>query len=67
MINIVKRIFSRKECLLILKNNGYVYDHSTGGHSIYKKGNSTISIPSININPMLFRRLMKENNLKEIY
>ena len=63
----MKRIFTRKECLLIIKNNGYVYNHSTGGHDIYKKGDKTLSVPSNNINPMMFRRLMKEYDLKEVY
>jgi len=64
----MKKIYTRKESLSIIKNNGFIYDHSTGGHDIYKnKKNKVISVPSNNINPMLFRRLMKENNLKEIY
>lgn len=63
----VKKIYTRKECLAILKNNNYVYERSSGGHDIYKKGDKTLSVPSKKINPMLFRRLMKEFNLKEIY
>ena len=63
----VKKIYTRKECLAIIKNNGFVYDHSSGGHDIYKRNGQTLSIPSNTINPMLFRRLMREHNMKEIY
>ena len=62
-----KKTFTRKECLAIIRNNGFMYDHSTGGHDIYKNGTQTLSVSSAKINPMLFRRLMKEYNLKEVY
>ena len=62
-----KKTYSARECRLIVKNNGFEYDHSTGGHDIYKKGEAVLSLPSGKINPMMFRRLMKENNLKEVY
>ena len=63
----VKKIYTRKECLSIIKNNGFVYDRSSGGHDIYKRNGKTLSVPSNDINPMLFRRLMREHNMKEIY
>ena len=63
----IKKTFTRREILKIIQNNGFIYSRSTGGHDIYKKGERVISIPSNDINPMLFRRLMKENNLKEVY
>lgn len=63
-----KKTFTRRECLSIVLNNGFVYDHTTGGHKIYKRNESeTLSLPSREINPMVFRRLMKEYNLKEVY
>lgn len=62
-----KKIYTRKECMRIIKNNGFIYDHSTGGHNIYKKGEMTMSLPSKQINPMLFKRIMKEYGLKEVY
>ena len=62
-----KKIYTRKECLAIIKNNGFVYDRSSGDHDIYKRNEKHISIPARQINPMLFRRLMRENNMKEIY
>ena len=62
-----KKTFSRRECLAIVKNNGFVYDHSTGGHDIYVRGNEKLSLVANETNPMVFRRLMKEFNLKEVY
>ena len=62
-----KKTFSRRECLSILKYNGFVYERSTGDHNIYKRGKETLSITANKINPMIFRRLMKEFNLKEVY
>ena len=59
-----RKVYSRRECLQIIKKNGFVYDHSTGGHDLYKRGGKTISLPSREINSMMFRRLMKENNMK---
>lgn len=62
-----KKTFTRRECLQIIKNNGFVYDHSTGGHDIYIRGKEKLSIAANEINPMVFRRLMKEFNMKEVY
>lgn len=58
-----KKVYSVRECLSIIRKNGFIYDHSTGGHDLYKRGNRTISLPSREINPMMFRRLIKENAL----
>ena len=57
------KVYSLRGCLTIIKKNGFVYDHSTGGHDMYKRGNKIISLPSNNINPMIFRCLIKENNM----
>lgn len=62
-----KKTYTRRECLLIIKNNGFVYDHSTGDHDIYVRGKEKISLVARGTNPMIFRRLMKEHNLKEVY
>lgn len=62
-----KKIYTKRECIKIVKNNGFIYIRSKGGHDIYKRNNETLSVPSNYINPMLFRRLMREHNLKEIY
>ena len=61
------KIFTRDECVRIIQNNGFVFDHSNGGHDIYKRNGVHLSVPAKHVNPMLFRRLMRENNMKEIY
>jgi predicted RNA binding protein YcfA (HicA-like mRNA interferase family) len=58
------KVFSSKEINTILKSNGYICTR-INKHNIYKntEGN-TITIPrSINPNPLLIRRLFKENNI----
>ena len=62
-----QKVFSRKECVSIVKNNGFIYDHSSGGHDIYVRGKEKLVLVANNNNPMMFRRLMKEFNLKEVY
>jgi len=59
--------YSQKEMLAIVKNNGFMYDHSTGGHDIYVRGKEKLSLVARGTNAMVFRRLMKEHNLKEVY
>lgn len=52
-----------KEMQKILRNNGYTLDRYNGDHYIYvKRGTSHISI-NRELNPMVARRLIKENNL----
>ena len=58
-----RKVYSRRECIIIVQENGFIFDHSTGGHDIYKRVGKPISLPSHKINPMMFRRLMKENNM----
>ena len=48
----------------ILKANGYRKIRSNGSHFIYSNGNNTISVNK-NINRMVRKRLIKENNLME--
>ncbi len=57
--NISSREFQR-----ILKDNGFVYDHQTGDHRIWYRGNEHISVPYIRINPLIAQRLVKEYKLK---
>lgn len=52
-----------KEMQKILRNNGYTLDRYNGDHYIYvKRGTNHISI-NRELNPMVARRLIKENNL----
>lgn len=57
--------YNKRDIILILKNNGFIFHHQTGGHAIYKncKGEH-ISIGLCNCNKMIMRRLIKEHNLK---
>lgn len=56
--------YTAKEFEKLLRNNGWIYDHQTGDHRIYYKGTRHISVPLRKKNPMLFRRLIKENGLE---
>ena len=58
------KVYSPKEFERLLKNNGYNYSHNNGSHKIWVKQNCHhISVP-YSANPMVLRRLIKENNLK---
>ena len=49
-----------KEAKKIIAKNGYTYDHTTGSHEIYKKQNSTLSVPKKSeISPGVWRNLLK--------
>lgn len=57
--------YKRREFIRILLDNGFTYERTKGDHDIYKRGNQHISIPyRTDLNRMLTRRLIKENNLK---
>lgn len=59
--------YNIREFEKLLVNNGWIYDHQTGDHRIYYKGNRHMSVPIRKKNPMLFRRLIKENDIKEVH
>lgn len=49
----------------ILKKNDYVFDHQTGDHRIWYKDGKHISVSLSRLkNPMLVKRLVKENELE---
>lgn len=53
-----------KDFSKILINNGYHVARISGGHYIFKNGNGNhISIPYRNIQCVIAKRLIKENNL----
>ena len=56
------KTYNRREFELLLTKNGYELARCRGSHFVYKKGNVTISVPK-NLNKMIGRRLIKENNL----
>lgn len=47
----------------ILKNNNYYYVRSSGSHDIYSNGINSITVTVPEMNKMLRKRLIKENNL----
>lgn len=57
------RQYTQREFIRICEHNGYVYNRTKGGHSIYvnAEGNH-ISIPR-NLECVIARRLIKENKL----
>ena len=58
------RNWTPKEFQKLLEQNGYRITRTSGSHLIFtKQGCSHISIPATNVNMMLARRLIKENNL----
>lgn len=48
----------------LLSKNGYIYDHCTGSHFVYKKGSRSLVINK-DVNRMVARRLIKEYGLEE--
>ena len=56
--------YNPREFQKILKNNGFVYEHQTGDHRIWKRDGVHISIPCTKLNPIIVQRLVKEHCLK---
>lgn len=58
------QIITYKEMCRLLRKNGYMFDRQKGDHTIWvKEGCNHVSI-NMHLNPMVARRLVKENNLK---
>ena len=57
--------YTSREFIKIAELNGFYYDRRNGGHAIYRnaKNGRHISIPK-NLECVIARRLIKENNLK---
>lgn len=57
--------YSTREITTILKYNGFSLQRNNGGHGVFSDGKRTLSIPMHGrcVNRMLFRRLVKENEL----
>lgn len=61
-----RRQYTFREFKRVLTDNGYALERCNGDHWIFKKGDSTISIPyKKEINKMMAARLLKENSLAE--
>lgn len=56
--------YTQREFIKVCKANGFHFNRQNGGHSIYiNKNGKHISIPS-NLECVIARRLIKENNLE---
>lgn len=59
------KIYSDRDIKRLLTKNGYTLSRQTGTHQIWTKpGHNPITIPR-SCNPMIIRRLIKENGLEE--
>ena len=59
------KIYSERDIQRLLLKNGYKLVRQTGTHKIWSKpGCPNIIIP-LSCNPMIIRRIIKENNLTE--
>lgn len=63
-IKIYTKSYNTREFKVLLKKNGFEQIRTTGGHSIFRKGERVISINN-KLNKMICKRLIKENNLME--
>ena len=58
-----KKTVTARELGQLLTGKGFILDRITGDHKIYKKDGKTVSVNIRNLNRMVARRLIKENNL----
>ena len=60
------RQYTQREFIKIVEWNGFHYERHRGSHAVsYNKEGRHISIPK-NLECVIARRLIKENNLKEV-
>ncbi len=58
-----KSMKETKELKKLLLKNGFEEVRTSGGHTIYKRGDSTVAV-NVRLNRMVCQRIIKENNLK---
>lgn len=57
-----KRSYNPREIERLLKKNGWFLTRQSGSHKIYTNNmGEHVTIKMCNVNPMIFRRLVKEN------
>ena len=59
----MRNTYDTRTFLKMLRNNNYVFDRYNGSHKVYTNGKATISVPK-KLNPMIAKRLIKENRLE---
>lgn len=60
-----KKIISSREMIQLLKANGFDMVRNNGDHKIFKKDDKTVAVNMGNLNRMVARRIIRENNLLE--
>lgn len=60
----MKKIYTSREFIQLLKQNGFTHKRTKGDHYIFKNGTKTISVNIRGLNRMVAQRLIKENNLE---
>lgn len=58
--------YNAREFKQLLKENGFGYVRTCGSHQLYKRGSASVVVP-IHLNHMIAIRLIKENNLEEVF
>lgn len=56
--------YSNRDFMKKLRNNGYSVSRTRGSHMVWKNANGNTITTNRDINKMVARRLIKENNLK---
>ena len=62
------KVYSVKQFRDLLKDNGYKLERSRGSHEMWRnshKDKQLISLPVVEFNPMIARRLIKEYKLQD--
>lgn len=59
----MRTTYDNRRFIKILRNNNFVFDRYNGSHKVYTNGKETISVPK-KLNPMIAKRLIKENRLE---
>lgn len=57
--------YNKRDVQRIMKNNGFVFHHQNGSHTIYRNDkNEHLSVNVNDCNRMIMQRLIKQYNLK---
>ena len=57
-------VYTFKDMKRKLRKNGYILDHINGSHYIYKNSKGNVITINLRLNPMVAKRLIRENRLK---
>ena len=57
-------IYTFKDMQRKLRKNGYELDHIKGSHYVYKNNKGNVVTINLRLNPMVAKRLIRENHLR---